>query len=97
MGCVKVLPQREISMKAAVHRQPVAVSINASKMKNYEKGIFETNNYVNPCKKDPNHWMLLVGYGRDDSHKKNYWKLKNSWGVGWGQQGYLYIVRKGDG
>lgn len=41
--------------------------------------------------------MLLVGYGRDEQKKINYWKLKNSWGVNWGMQGYLYIVRKGDG
>jgi C1A family cysteine protease len=41
--------------------------------------------------------MLLVGYGTESSSKKNYWKLKNSWGAEWGQQGYLYIVRKGDG
>jgi hypothetical protein len=41
--------------------------------------------------------MLLVGYGRDDQKKKNYWKLKNSWGSHWGEQGYLYIIRNGDG
>lgn len=41
--------------------------------------------------------MLLVGYGRDETHKKNYWKLKNGWGASWGHEGYLYIVRKGDG
>lgn len=41
--------------------------------------------------------MLMVGWGRDESAKKNYWKLKNSWGTNWGEQGYFYIVRKGDG
>jgi cathepsin L len=41
--------------------------------------------------------MELIGYGNDPSSKLNYWKLKNSWGSGWGQQGFLYIVRKGDG
>lgn len=79
-------------------RQPLAVSINGAKLKNYEKGVFDTNNIlINECKTDPNHWMLLVGYGRDEQAKKNYWKLKNSWGIEWGVQGYLYIVRKGDG
>lgn len=41
--------------------------------------------------------MVLVGYGYDDKAKKKFWKLKNSWGADWGQQGYLYIVRSGDG
>ena len=33
----------------------------------------------------------MVGYGHDASKKKDYWKLKNSWGADWGQQGYLFI------
>jgi hypothetical protein len=55
-----------VSIKAAVRRQPVAASINALKLKSYAKGIYDTSGHIiNQCKKDPNHWMLLVGWGRD--------------------------------
>lgn len=39
--------------------------------------------------------MVVVGWGVES--KKKYWKLKNSWGSDWGMQGYLYIIRNGDG
>ncbi len=35
----------------------------------------------------PNHGIVLVGW--DDS--KGAWILKNSWGTGWGEKGYMYI------
>lgn len=79
-----------------VYHQPVAVSINAGPLKKYASGVYKSNLAL-PCKHEPNHWMLLVGYGRDEEKKRNFWKLQNSWGVGWGQQGYLYIIREGDG
>jgi hypothetical protein len=36
-----------------------------------------------------NHAMEIVGYGVLNG--VNYWKLKNSWGVSWGDNGYLMI------
>ena len=98
MSCVKVTPQKQLAIKAAVRRQPLAASINAAKIQHYSKGVFDTSHlFLQNCKAQHNHWMLMVGYGRDPSEKKDYWKLKNSWGSSWGQQGYFYIVRKGDG
>jgi C1A family cysteine protease len=41
--------------------------------------------------------MVVVGYGIDAKTGKKYWKLKNSWGLSWGVEGYLYILRNGDG
>jgi len=35
----------------------------------------------------PNHGIILVGW--DDS--KSAWILKNSWGTGWGEDGYMFI------
>lgn len=35
----------------------------------------------------PNHGIVLVGW--DDA--KGAWILKNSWGSGWGEKGYMYI------
>ena len=35
--------------------------------------------------------MLVVGYGGGNG--TNYWKLKNSIGTDWGEQGYILIQK----
>jgi hypothetical protein len=35
---------------------------------------------------------LAVGYG-EEADGTAYWKLRNSWGVGWGEDGYVRIKR----
>lgn len=37
--------------------------------------------------------MLLVGYGHDAKSSEDYWLLKNSWGVNWGEKGYIRVAR----
>lgn len=49
----------------------------------YEKGIFENNDDDAVV----NHAVLLVGYGVDDCTGEKYYKLRNSWGPGFGEGG----------
>lgn len=41
------------------------------------------------------HCVLLVGGASDGTNnvQTNYWKIRNSWGVGWGEQGYMKLYR----
>jgi C1A family cysteine protease len=38
-----------------------------------------------------NHAMLIVGWDDDACSGQGAWIVKNSWGPGWGQQGFAYI------
>ncbi|XP_039369167.1 cathepsin S-like [Mauremys reevesii] len=43
------------------------------------------------CIEEPNHSVLVIGYGALDG--KDFWLVKNSWGVKFGDKGYIRISR----
>jgi hypothetical protein len=36
---------------------------------------------------------IAVGYGHDDTSGHDFWIVKNSWDVTWGDKGYIYMLR----
>ena len=39
-----------------------------------------------------NHAVVIVGRGFDAASKRDYWLVRNSWGTGWGEKGYIKIA-----
>ncbi|XP_053945914.1 procathepsin L-like [Anastrepha ludens] len=92
-GFVRLTPDDEYNLLAAVATVgPIAVKINSHCLRQqfYRQGIFDDD----ACSEgQPNHAVLVVGYGRDNVTNTDYWILKNSWGVSWGMDGYIRVPR----
>nr|CAD7420630.1 unnamed protein product [Timema poppensis] len=74
---------------------PLAIAFDASQdsFDFYDGGIYNEE----ACTNDPynlDHAMLVVGYGTENG--QDYWLIKNSWGLDWGIDGYMTIVRNSD-
>eukprot|EP00475_Leptophrys_vorax_P016511 TRINITY_DN2296_c1_g1_i2.p1 TRINITY_DN2296_c1_g1~~TRINITY_DN2296_c1_g1_i2.p1 ORF type:complete len:327 (-),score=78.75 TRINITY_DN2296_c1_g1_i2:52-1032(-) len=82
----------EDALAAAVSQQPVSVPIEADQIgfQFYSGGVFDGT-----CGTSLDHGVLVVGYGSDSSSGLDYWKVKNSWGASWGEEGYIRLVKKG--
>lgn len=66
---------------------PIAIAVDAKMFQFYQSGVMT---YCLPLWMD--HGVVLVGY--DNTASTPYWIVKNSWGTGWGEDGYIRI-RKG--
>lgn len=76
---------------ALVANGPMAISVDASEWSEYESGVYSGCNYANNISMD--HAVQLIGYGHDDSLNVDYWLVRNSWSAGWGEDGYIRLLR----
>ena len=77
------------ALKTACTKGPVSVAIEADKevFQGYTTGIINSPR----CGTNLDHAVLVIGSGTDKG--QDYWLLKNSWGVTWGEKGYFRIER----
>ncbi|XP_040608167.1 cathepsin S isoform X2 [Mesocricetus auratus] len=79
----------EALKEAVANKGPVSVGIDASHPSFF---LYQSGVYDDPsCTEKVNHGVLVVGYGNLDG--KDYWLVKNSWGLHFGDQGYIRMAR----
>lgn len=67
-------------LASAINTEPVSVTVDATNWSRYGGGVF------NNCGTGINHAVLLVGVAGGN------WKIKNSWGTGWGEGGFIRLA-----
>jgi hypothetical protein len=94
-GMSVVLPNEE-AFKKALLLSPFPVAVYANKRFRQFEGDRILD--IDECPPSPdgigNHSVLLVGFGVDKKGNK-FWRVQNSWGVGWGDGGFAKIRRGG--
>jgi len=84
-----IQPENEEELLKYVSIQPVSIAIEADSydFQMYKSGIF---NY-SLCGEELDHGVAIVGYGSKNG--LDYWIVKNSWDVTWGNKGYMLMLR----
>merc|ERR1711916_149069 len=79
---------KDEDLKSAVQAQPISIAIQANQniFQHYTSGVI-----TDSCGTNTDHGVLLVGYGTEDG--VDYWKVKNSWGASWGDNGFVRMTR----
>ena len=84
-------------LKELVAMQPIGVAMhsNARCLMSYRNGVLREQDCG--CsfeeKTQVNHAVTIVGYGKNKDNEEcpEYWKVKNSWGSNWGDQGFFKL------
>ena len=81
------------ALLTAIDQQPVSVAVDANNLawQFYTGGVIDGF-----CGDALDHGVIAVGY--DTTASDPYYKVKNSWGSGWGENGYIKLkIKSGEG
>lgn len=82
----------QVNMMDSIDEMPNEVSIHASAkvFQSYTSGVINSD----LCGTSTNHAVVAVGY--NSTGTEPYWIVRNSWGVDWGEYGYVNIGMSAD-
>jgi cathepsin L len=92
-GYVNVTVGDEKALQEATAKVgPISVAIDAGSFwfQFYFGGVY-TQSGCGTDMEQLNHGVTVVGYGKEKN--QDYWLIKNSWGSGWGDSGYMKLAR----
>jgi cathepsin F len=75
----------ESNLKQALNEGPASVCLAASSWQSYRGGI------LSKCDNQVDHCVQTTGYSGS-----SYWKIRNSWGTGWGESGFIRLAQGSD-
>jgi len=82
-------PCSEDDIYQLLKQGPILIGVDGenSNFRAYKGGIY------NLACKTLNHAVILIGFGKDSETGKDYWLVRNSWGIDWGEDGLIRIER----
>lgn len=87
---VDVQHNNDTALMIAVAQQPVSVAVEADGL---DWQLYFGGVVTDACGTNLDHGVLVVGYGTDSISNQTFWKVKNSWGETWGENGYIRLGR----
>jgi len=75
----------ESALKNALNEGPASVCLAASSWQSYRGGI------LSHCDNQVDHCVQTTGYSGS-----SYWRIRNSWGTGWGESGFIRLAQGSD-
>lgn len=80
-------------MVSALQKGPLAGEMDSTVLKHYKSGIIQ--NVQGVCSTTPNHAVIVFGVGSFSGGA--YWKVRNTWGEDWGENGDFRILAEMSG
>jgi len=81
----KSVGRGESSLKSALNAGPASLCLAASSWQSYRGGI------LSKCDNNVDHCVQGTGYSGS-----SYWRIRNSWGTGWGESGFIRLAQGSD-
>ncbi|KAL6070892.1 Cysteine proteinase [Balamuthia mandrillaris] len=86
--------RNETQMQVVLQQKgPLSVCVAASTWATYRSGVLTS------CDNGINHCVQATGFQNmvgNDGNTYPVWNIRNSWGTGWGMDGYIYLERNKD-